>query len=298
MDKDSIVSVETNAAVTAILAEELGRDVAKRASEIKSFEEGSRPYRIKENGDIEICERLSAAPAARRGEVAFYEALSFSRFVKRFVSAQTVIFADAIGRKFTAAMDYHPAGNSSLEASWDQFRAVLPLRHPEDWSAWVAANKTPMDQASFALFLEEHIPQIAEPAGAKLVEIARTLEAKTDVQFESHIREDNGAHRFKYVEDVNASAAGNISIPPEFDLVLQPFEGSKTYGVKARLRYRINQRKLWLWFDLIRVEDVLREAFNDELLKIEGEIGKDTPIFNGPAPAPQVPPKKAADGQE
>jgi uncharacterized protein YfdQ (DUF2303 family) len=158
-----------------------------------------------------------------------------------------------------------------------------------------------MDQASFAQFLEDNIPDIAEPAGAKLVELARTLEAKTDVQFDSHIRAENGAHRFVYIENVTASSSGTsgkIDVPPEFTLVLQPFEGSKTYDIKARLRYRITSKKLALWFELVRLQDVLKEAFDDELMKITAEVGEDTPCYNGPAPDAQLPPKKATDGTE
>jgi uncharacterized protein YfdQ (DUF2303 family) len=165
-----------------------------------------------------------------------------------------------------------------------------------------------MEQAAFAQFLEDQDPStIVEPDAGRLVEIARTLEAKTDVSWQSHIRADNGAHRFAFLETINGSAAtakdGKVEIPAEITLALQPFEGSKPYGVKARLRFRLAQGKVKLWFELVRMQDVLKEAFNDELMKIEGEVNKvgdgkseqsredaiRTPIYNGPAPAAQQP---------
>jgi uncharacterized protein YfdQ (DUF2303 family) len=299
MDRDKVVSAPTETGAALIAAEDFGRTTARLEAVIAQLDNG-RPYRIASNGAIEIVERLCAGPVWRRGAVTFYEALSFARFVNRFKNETTVVFADALARTFTAILDYHPGGEEQSAAQWDLFRATLPLKHTPSWATWAAANKKPMDQAEFAQFLEDQIPDIATPAGATLVEIARTLEAKTDVQFESHIRADNGAHRFQYLENVSANSAGTsgrIDIPQDFTLVLQPFEGSKTYAVQARFRYRISSKKLTMWFDLVRLQDVLTEAFNDELLKIQTEIGGTSPIYNGPAPDPQVPPK-SANGQE
>jgi len=44
-----------------------------------------------------------------------------------------------------------------------------------------------------------------------------------------------------------------------------------------------------MWFDLIRIEDVVRIAFGEERDRIEAAInpadGIETPILDGPAPA-------------
>lgn len=309
-DLDTLGNNNTTAA-GIIAGETHGRVVAALTAKIETAEEGGRPYRITEDGAIETVERLLAQPSYRRGLTAFYEALSFSRFVKRFRNASTVIFADALGSsgpRFTAVLDYHEATESHSGAQWDFFRAELPLKHTPTWAAWAAASGQPMEQAAFAQFLEDQDPStIVEPDAGRLVEIARTLEAKTDVSWQSHIRADNGAHRFAFLETINGSAAtakdGKVEIPAEITLALQPFEGSKPYGVKARLRFRLAQGKVKLWFELVRMQDVLKEAFNDELMKIEGEVNKvgdgkseqsredaiRTPIYNGPAPAAQQP---------
>ena len=297
----------TNAAAGAIAGEAYATAVATLTAEIKRHDDG-RPYRVKENGEIETVERLCGQPIVRRGLTAFYEALSFSRYVKRFRNGTTVIFADALGSegpRFTAVLDYHPDGGEQNVAQWDLFRAVLPLRHTPAWKAWAAASGQPMEQAAFAMFLEDQDPStIVEPDAGKLVEIARTLEATTDVSWQSHIRADNGAHRFAFLETIAGNAQtkdGKVEIPAELVLSLQPFEGSKQYAVKARLRYRLAQGKVKLWFDLVRMQDVLTQAFDDELLKIEGEVNGagaaavsalsdfTTPIYNGPAPAAQQP---------
>lgn len=302
MDKtDTIKTATTNAAAAAIMADEYATKITALTGTIRYVEEeaAGKPFRIKGDGTIETIERLLGQPVFRRGDVTFYEALSFAKFVNRFKNATTVLFADPINApKFTAVLDYHPQSTDQNFAAWDLFRAVLPLRHTPSWTTWAGANGQPMDQAAFAQFLEDNIPDIAEPAGARLVEIARTLEATVDVAFQSHIRTDNGAHRFNWVETVQGSATsqkdGRIEIPQEITLALQPFEGSKVYRVTARLRYRLAGGKVKLWFDLVRLQDVLTEAFNDELLKIDEALNPSVdhpavPIYKGPAPAAQKP---------
>jgi uncharacterized protein YfdQ (DUF2303 family) len=305
--KGSIGSANTNAAAAALLAEEYARKSLTLTGEIKDHHDG-RPYRIKENGDIEIVEKLLDQPHWRRGVTTFYEALSFSRYIKRFRNASSVIFADGISAvpTFTAILDYHLEGTDQHATQWDLFRALLPLRKTSSWLTWEGANGQLMEQAPFAQFLEDNIPDIYEPVGAQLVEIARTLEANVDVSFQSHIRADNGSHRFGFVETVNGSATtskdGKVDIPQDFILVLQPFEGSKQYKVNARLRYRLAGGKVKLGFELVRLQDVLKEAFNDEMLKIDDELNNGsgagaalgdplhTPIYNGPAPVALTPP--------
>lgn len=299
--KNTVSVAQTNAGAGFLAGVDMATKLAMlEAAGTIHKEDGFKPFIVTPTGAIATVEHLRDAPLARRGTVAHYEALSFARFVNRFKSQRTVIFADQIGRKFTAALDYHPKNTEPSAAGWDLFRTDLTLKHTKSWSEWSAVSGQAMTQEDFAQFLEDHIPDIAVPEGAKLVEIARTLEAKTDVQFESHIRAQNGAHRFVYLETVNATAQGTFEIPQDFTLILQPFEGSKQYEVKARFRYRITSKKLSMWFDLVRLDDVLKEAFNDELMKIEGEVnGSDgpaaasallkTPIYNGPAPAAQQP---------
>lgn len=290
----------TNAAAGLIAGLAFAETQARIEAEIKTYDDG-RPYRIAGNGAIEILEKLQNQPTWRRGAVSFYEALTFSRFVKRFRNGTSVIFADAFASEpmFTAVLDYHPEGPEQNAAQWDLFRATLPLRRTESWKRWTTAHGKAMTQDAFAQFLEDNIPDIADPAGADLVEIARTLEATVAVDWKSHIRADNGQHRFNYIETVDGRANGGaVTIPNELTLVLQPFEGSKRYEVKARFRYRLVAGKVSLWFDLVRAQDVLTEAFNDELLKIDAELNGATPaagdlvtpIYNGPAPEALTPP--------
>jgi len=286
-----LADAKTEAAAGLIAGRDAAEEVAKYQGAVLRVEDDGRPYRIKKDGEIELLEGLLASPIFRRGQTSFYDAASFSAFVNRFKNQTSLVFADALGAKFTGVLDYHPEGEDRLRAGWDQFRAEFPLRFTPSWKRWIEANKQPMTQADFAQFLEDQIPDIHTPAGAVIVELARTLEAKNSVSFESHVRADNGAHVFGYAENIQATAGqGKVQIPSEFVLVLQPFEGSDKYTIQARFRYRITSKQLLMWFDLVRVEDVLKQAFTDEEAKIREAIGE-TPVLHGPAPAAQIPAK-------
>jgi uncharacterized protein YfdQ (DUF2303 family) len=204
-------------------------------------------------------EKFLPSPTRKRGSVAIRDAASFIEYVKSFAESSTLVFANIGDRTITAVVDYHEAKGS---ARWGQHRAVLTCLLTEDWKRWMAVNKKPMSQVDFAQFLEDNLPNIAEPAGGTIVEIAKTLEAKKSVNFASSIRLENGEHQLTYEETVTGSAQkGTVLIPSSFTLGLEPFEGAGLYRLDARFRYRIDSGVLKMWVDLIRPEAVVEDAF-------------------------------------
>lgn len=251
--------------------------------------DGGRPYRITEDDKVASLEGFLLRPVSRRGTVTVYDAPSFIGYVNRFKSEASAVFSDKATATFTGILDYHEA-DADGDADWLRHRVALPLRKTRQWQIWEAANKQSMTQAAFAQFLEDNIPSIAQPDGATLVEIVRTLEAKKDVRFESKIdRQVDGSFKFFYAEDVQGAAGrGDIKIPSLFHLVLTPFEGSIAAAVEARFRFRVaDGGKLSLWFELVRIEELLEAAF----IRAEEEITAgidDTFFVHGPAPAAQT----------
>lgn len=257
---------------------------ALQVGRVTFAKDGGRPFTLLPGGTLQSLEAYLPAPSFRRGDVEFYDAESFGLYVNRFKDATSLLFADKVARRFTAVLDYHEEGPTGAPR-WGRNRAALPLRHTRSWQTWAAANKQSTNQTAFAQFLEDNIPDVAAPAGAEIVEVARTLEARKAVTFESAIRAQNGAYKFAYHEDIQGTArAGSLSIPEEFTLGLQPFEGSPIYRVMARFRYRIGEGgKLSLWFDLVRLDDVLDAAFSDTRAAI-AKLVPDLPMLAGPAP--------------
>jgi uncharacterized protein YfdQ (DUF2303 family) len=287
VEKRDFTEHQTNADASIAAGHALATAEHERDNAGKIFEvDGFIPYRVDSDGNYKPVLELLKHPLDRKGDAVFYTARSFGDYVNRFKNPTTLIFADKVGRKFTALLDHHEAGGEGA-ARLGHFTAQLPLRHTPSWTIWTGSNKKAMSQADFAQFLEDNLPDIAEPAGATIVEIARTLEAKKNVQFQSSMRAEDGSHHFEYQEEVKGTARrGEIDIPDQFTLGLRPFEGSEQYAVKARFRFRIREGALALWYDLIRIDDILDGAFIDEYNKVAA-IVKDTPIYEGPAAAQQ-----------
>ncbi|MDO6805778.1 DUF2303 family protein, partial [Wenyingzhuangia sp. 1_MG-2023] len=74
---------------------------------------------------------------------------------------------------------------------------------------------------------------------------------------------------YNEVIDGRAGASGQLDIPQEITIAMQPFQGSDSYTRKARFRYRISHGKLAMWYDLLRPQKCIEEAVKDTLSKIQ-----------------------------
>lgn len=247
---------ESNYNETAIDA---GRQIATLSQDARREGQGV-PYLLLADGlKASSVEAFLQNPVRARTTVELRDAVSFVDYVKTYADANSLVFANIANRTITAVLDYH----KPTEARWGSHRAQLTCLLTEDWKRWMAANKKAMGQVEFAQFLEDNLPNIAEPAGAEILEIAKTLEAKKSVNFGSSVRLDNGQHQLTYEETITGSASkGSLQIPDKFVIGVEPFEGAGLYRVDARLRYRVADRgQLAMWFDLVRPEAVVEDAF-------------------------------------
>jgi len=225
--------------------------------------EGLAPFLVLPNGVVTSLEQFSETPRRQRGRVTLRDADSFVTYVNRFGTKNSLVFADNSPDKltFTAVIDYHePDG----PAAWWDHQAQYSLVPTEAWKRWTGKSGVKMSQVDMAQFLEDNIPDIAAPSGALIVELARTLESKKSAEFKSDVRLSDGQHSVSYVETINnTSKGGTVEFPETFTLGIQPFEGSSTYKLEARFRFRVNGTTLVMWYDLLRPEDVVRDAFNE-----------------------------------
>ena len=130
-----------------------------------------------------------------------------------------------------------------------------------------------MSQEQFAHFIEQNLVDIVEPVSAEMLEISRSLIAKKSASFSSAIRLSDGSHQFSYDEDIKGSTkSGNLAVPETFKIGIPVFLNGTGYAIEARLRYRIKEQSLEMWYELIRPHDVFEDAFN----AIHAEISKET----------------------
>lgn len=224
---------------------------------------------------IEDLERYQESPRRIRSKLTFRDIESFDHYFKRFSDPHSSVFADLDAARFLAVLDYHVSrdGMYGTPAHCDH-TATLVLTETDEWKAWSAKDESGLTQFSFAEFVEQHIEDIVEPAGAAMLESVRHIQATRNVEFGSKVDLDNGDLVFNFSSETKGK--GNVSLPERFTLGIAPFEGSDPYKVQARLRYRIgDDGALTLWYQLIDADDVRKDAVKDVLHDVREIAGED-----------------------
>lgn len=219
----------------------------------------------------------SPLPARKKGLTVVRDAGSFTDLWHKHSNDASEVYADSDRLSVTAVLN----ADSETAADWGDHRVRLELRETDAWKQWAALDGKLIGQEQFAEFIEDHLPEILEPAAAEMLEIAQSIQGTVKAEFASGTRLATGQRQLQYTETVAAKAGqkGNLVIPEVFTVGLVPFEGSDGYRLTARLRYRINGNQLTIGYKLDRPADVRRKAFDDIVATIDEQI--EQPILNG-----------------
>lgn len=223
-------------------------------------------------------------PRRKRGTVKVDDADSFNAYVKKHELGQTEVWADLVNTRVVAVINAHMGTtDDGVEdyAGWGDHRAVLAVRKTDSWNAWTNLDRQFINQRDFAEHIEDRAAEIAKPTGAEMLELAQSFQAKQGVEFESSKRLSSGESQLVYKETIAAKAGqrGQLDIPAQIELALQPFDGAPAYKVTARFRYRITGGQLLLSYALDRPDDVLRNAFLDVVTLVEDDLERK--VFRG-----------------
>lgn len=216
------------------------------------------------------------APRRIKQSIELRSAQSFCDYVTRFAEDGASVFCDLKGQSFTAVLDYHADQDTP---AWAGHKASYTCPIDSRWKTWTSRNGKQMNQVEFAQFIEDNLPDIVKPEGADMLTISRTLQAKKKVEFKSDQNLSNGDIQFTYNETTNGSA-GQLEIPQEFTLGIPVYEGGAKYEVIARLRYRISEGKLAMWYDLVRPERMEEDAFKETAEAIEQQCASYASIYD------------------
>lgn len=229
---------------------------------------------------LESTEYLNQFPFRKRGTFALFDAISFCAYVNKEKTGGTAIYGRFSPPKFTAIIN----GHYELTPGWGDHRAGFDCPLSKEWKTWESMDASARTQKQFAEFIEDNLPDIIsqgdnEPTGAQMLEVASTLSAKTNVDFASAIRLQNGNVEFKFEEKTEAKTRGGFTIPEKFYIGIPVFERGQVYRIEARLRFRIDAGKLSMWYDLLRPHKVLEDAVTSVWTNIEKST--QLKIFNG-----------------
>ncbi|MCP1646964.1 YfdQ family protein [Pseudomonas nitroreducens] len=233
-------------------------------------------------------EHLLPAPSRVRENLNVLDAMTFIDYVKRFAKPSTAVFCNGpTGLTFTAVIDYHQPD----QPAWGSHVARYKCPTTVEWGNWKAFDRKKLDQASFAEFIEDNVRDIVQPndqplapSAADMLEISRTLEAKKNISFRQGTRLDNGQIQLTYNEEIDgrAGATGQLNIPEQFYIGVRPFLGGEAFLIAARFRYRIADQRLVMWFELVRPDKVLEEAYGAVRKQIAEGIGE-VPLYEASA---------------
>lgn len=251
-DRQFVIDVRdlTREAVQPQTGEAVHYAVVPEGTLLKSLAEFQYPHGLPPS-------RIVAAPR-------FQEAPSFCSYVNIFKDDRTRILADAtLGvLSFTALLDYHGFG-SERKPEFVSHRASLALKHSEEWKLWSGNDNKLIPQADFAEFLEDNRADIVKPDSATMLEIAKELQAHSEVNFASKVNTVNGAAVLKYDEQIKATVAtGQIEMPESFTIRIPVFFGEAAIEITARLRFRITDGKLKFQYKLYRPAEIIGKAFD------------------------------------
>lgn len=220
-------------------------------------------------------EKMLGNPTRKRGNTVVRDAKAFIAIVAKQKTDATQLYG-----QFNPSPAFKAVFNDDGAApGWRDHMATYscPLSH--EWTIWTTASGKRMKHEDFAVFIEDNAPDCVDPDSATMIEVSRSIEATKSVKFASAKHLSTGQSLLAYEETINGTAnKGQLQIPEVFVIGIPVLEGGDRYKVRARLRYRIDNGALLLWFDLDRPHIELEAAINDVWKLIEAQTGLS--IFN------------------
>lgn len=233
-------------------------------------------------GGLASLEAYDPTPYRKRGVVEVFDVASFNQVLRDHAGEGTAIYVDRNPDKpaVEAVLNGHAAGG----AGWGDFRCRIAFRPTPQWVKWKGIDGRLLPQTDFAEFIEDNLDDIADPAGAAMLEIATDLQAKRAVTFRRAVQLGSGQVQFENSESVEAKVGpGQLAVPSRLALSLAPLFGGPKYAVPARFRYRLNDGVLTLGVKMQRIEDLMRDVLDEVVAKIERAAG--VSVLEGTAPA-------------
>lgn len=213
-------------------------------------------------------------PKRPQATVKLRDAASFIRYFNDHKQERSRIYASMEPASFLAVFDdfdtnKHGQLDTTEQADWRGFRAEFKVPPSREWTLWNKANRQAMTQLSFAEFLQDNLPDVKMPDGATLLEMALNFEAAQTGAFIAAQRLQDGSHNLQWKADNNSS--GTVKLPEFITLAIPVFENEATTELQARLRYRVKEGALAIWFELVRPHKVLEAAFRNTWQRIATE---------------------------
>lgn len=225
---------------------------------------------IPEGTKVQSFEKLMPTPQRIKAAHQFHDIASFGQYFKEFAEAGTRIFVDENKAEFVAVFDCDHPGSPA----WGDHRISLKMDIASEWTKFKSFNNKKLDQHEFAEFLEDSVLYIVGPGeftGARLLEMAQNINIDIKGQFACVETMAEGLKVLNIKDESTAHANVNgqtIKFPPQLELALRVFKGSKVYKFPVHLRHRARKEGLLFWITIPDIERVHEDAFANVIAQV------------------------------
>jgi uncharacterized protein YfdQ (DUF2303 family) len=254
------------------------------------------PSDIKVTDLQSFADKYASAPRHRAGKLRAFDLDSFAALTLRDYDAGTVVFVDVSGAgvAFETCLDYHmpianltPRTNQRAQRETIEYTPALS----KEWLNWTGQAGETMSQTAFAEWIEDHLPDIADPRHllaspdctavklgevygfrrenlwgyadpAKLADVSRGLEIREGAVLKNAVRLESGEVSMVYHTEHTGADGQRLNVPTRFLLSISVFEREAEYFVPVKLAYRKAGGALTWSFELFRPE-----RFRDDAIK-------------------------------
>ena len=247
----------------------------------------------------QIVEEHRYKPFARSGTARALTLDSFNALVLRHKTEHSVIFASSQSEApaLTAIIDYHSADG---DADNCKHRIAYTFPLSDEIKVWRKGHSTPMTQAEFTDFLEEHAAELASATKEEraqfeglfrekfaepndLISLARSLEVHVNSKVKQVSRPTSGERILEFNEEHTNGAGERVEIPGLFMLSVPAFVDGAPVRIPARLRYRVTAGGIVWSYQLYRAGEMIRRRVQEDAQVAALATG--LPAFEG---APEV----------
>ncbi len=215
---------------------------------------------------LENVEQFLDAPTRIRKNLNVLSAGSFITYFMKFCDEDSMVIFNDDTQCVTGMLDYHTTDS----ASWCDHQVKYACPKSREWITWTQNDKNKFNQLTFAEFIEENIKDFAEPSGGELLEIATKFSVIRTAVFSNSVRLQSGEFEFQFSEQNQSK--GTVTVPEKIAIGIAPFQNGTRYRIEARLRYRLREGQLSIWYELIEPQKVLDDAFNEVKCNIRDSI--------------------------
>lgn len=93
--------------------------------------------------------------------------------------------------------------------------------------------------------------------------VQQTTDGERVAKEQAQREADKQEYSVGYQEDIEIQAktgSGSMKLPAELIAEMSVFEGLEKKEIRARLKTRVQDRKLWLFFETIQMEQIVRDC--------------------------------------